>query len=236
MDAAVDALADGLIQTLASLNPDERYLVGISGIPGSGKSTLATHVCQTVNAKLDGGGNGSSTSPIAAIVGMDGWHYTRARLATFPNPTEAKDRRGAAFTFDAASFSDFVTLLKTRPQEVVKAPSFDHSLKDPVEEDVEVRPAHRIVIIEGLYCNCDDGEWGRGAKLLDERWVVEVQREVARQRLRVRHVETGVAKDEEEALWRADNNDLPNGDYLLSHLLEPVKRIKSREEEAWATS
>lgn len=135
---------------------------------------------------------------------MDGWHYTRAHLATFPNPTEAKDRRGAAFTFDAASFSEFVSLLKTRPQEVVKAPSFDHALKDPVEEDVEVRPEHRIVIIEGLYCNCDDGEWAKGAQLLDERWVVEVERDVARQRLRVRHVETGVAKDEEEALWRGE--------------------------------
>jgi pantothenate kinase len=178
--------------------------VGISGIPGSGKSTLATHVCQAVNAKLGGASNGGSTSPIAAIVGMDGWHYTRARLATFPNPTEAKDRRGAAFTFDAASFSEFVSLLKTRPQEMVKAPSFDHALKDPVEEDVEVRPEHRIVIIEGLYCNCDDGEWAKGAQLLDERWVVEVERDVARQRLRVRHVETGVAKDEEEALWRGE--------------------------------
>lgn len=192
-----------------------RYLVGIAGVPGSGKTTLAKHVCAIVNAELQklqasSGAGPSSQCPEAVIVGMDGWHYSRAQLSQFPDPQEAKDRRGAAFTFDSAAFADFVEQLKAESagDEAVLAPSFDHALKDPVADDVRVESRHRVVIIEGLYCNCDDGEWARGARALNERWVVQVERQVARERLRVRHVLTGVAKDEEEALWRGEYGSL----------------------------
>lgn len=205
-------------------------------------------MCQAVNRILqqrDGAKDAPATAtasptPSAVIVGMDGWHYPRATLETFPDPQLAKDRRGAAFTFDAKAFADFVESLRGASADgslqggTVHAPSFDHALKDPVAGDIAVLPSHRLVILEGLYCNCDDGEWARGARALDERWVVEVDRNVARERLRVRHVLTGVAKDEEEALWRADNNDLPNGDYLLAHTLEPARRIRSVQDQAWA--
>lgn len=227
-------------------------------------------MCAIVNAELQklyaseaAAAGSTEPCPEAIVVGMDGWHYSRAQLAKFPDPQEAKDRRGAAFTFDARAFADFVEQLKaaegastTAPADAaVLAPSFSHSLKDPVADDIRIEPRHRVVIFEGLYCNCDDGEWARGARALDERWVVDVDRSVARERLRVRHVATGVAKDEEEALWRgeyapalgrvdtadiaplpsqADNNDLPNGDYLMSHLLEPVTRITSIDERTWA--
>lgn len=182
---------------------------------------MATHVCAIVNAELqrlhasDAAAAGSSGAcPEAIVVGMDGWHYSRAQLAEFPDPQEAKDRRGAAFTFDAKAFADFVEQLEataaaastTAPADAaVLAPSFSHSLKDPVADDIRIEPRHRVVIFEGLYCNCDDGEWARGARALDERWVVDVDRNVARERLRVRHVATGVAKDEEEALWRGEH-------------------------------
>lgn len=203
----------------------------MAGIPGSGKSTLARHVCDAVNAKL---GAKEDDSVQATVVGMDGWHFSRAVLEGFPDPQEAKDRRGAAFTFDAKSFAGFVKNLQARPQDTVRAPSFSHSVKDPVPDDIEVLPLHKLVIIEGLYCNCDAEHWAEGASVLDERWVVQVDRDIARERLRIRHVQTGVAADEQEALWRADNSDLPNGEWLMSHLLEPVKRLRSREDLSWA--
>ena len=46
--------------------------------------------------------------------------------------------------------------------------------------------------------------------MMDERWWVEVDWEVAKARLIKRHVLTGVAKDMEEAIWRADENDGPS--------------------------
>lgn len=147
---------------------------------------------------------------------MDGWHYSRATLATFQDPQHAKDRRGAAFTFNSKAFADFVERLKRSGDEAVRAPSFSHSVKDPVEDDIEISASHRLVIIEGLYCNCNDGEWARGAAALDERWVVQVDTQVARERLRIRHVQTGVAQDEQEALWRGEYNLLLRRVYSLS--------------------
>lgn len=157
---------------------------------------------------------------------MDGWHYPRSTLDTFPDPQNARDRRGAAFTFDAASFADFVSRLKAHSRDTVRAPSFDHAKKDPIQDDIVVEPTHRVIFVEGLYCNCNDGEWAKGASALDERWLVEVSKEVARERLRVRHVETGVAKDESEALWR--------GERVGS--LFPSSRLILLTAFAWATS
>ena len=51
---------------------------------------------------------------------------------------------------------------------------------------------------------------GDAAEMMDERWWVEVDWEVAKARLIKRHVLTGVAKDMEEAIWRADENDGPS--------------------------
>ena len=198
---------------LSSLPAGQRYLIGIAGIPGSGKSTLARHVCSAVNEKCRtknvAPSDHDGTASPAIIVGMDGWHYPRSTLATFDDPQLAADRRGAAFTFDSTAFADFVLRLQSSssddsPDRIVKAPSFDHAKKDPVADDICIEPRHRLIILEGLYCNCNDGEWARGAKALDERWLVEVDRDVARRRLQVRHVETGVAKDEEEALFRGE--------------------------------
>ena len=91
----------------------------------------------------------------------------------------------------------------------------------------------------------------------------EMDKEEAKRRLVVRHVATGVAKDEDEAIWRgefpittcldfgkgdqvadvfltsccvravADNNDLPNGDWLMSHLLEPYAVVRSIDDPTW---
>lgn len=68
-----------------------------------------------------------------------------------------------------------------------------------------MQPWHKLVVIEGLYCNVDEEPWLTAAKTFDERWVVTVDRAVAKERLRIRHVLTGVAKDDEEAIWRGEN-------------------------------
>lgn len=176
------------------LESSKRLLVGVSGIPGSGKSSLAVKLVSALNKQ--------SQDDIAICVGMDGWHYPRSTLSTFPNPQEAFDRRGAEWTFDSKRFADFVTLVKNETSQIHTAPSFDHAKKDPLEDDVAVLPTHRVVVFEGLYCNCDVGDWKRAAREFDTRLVFEVPKEEARRRLVVRHVKTGVAKDKEEAVWR----------------------------------
>lgn len=86
---------------------------------------------------------------------MDGYHYTRAQLDAMPDPALAHARRGAEFTFDGEAFLALIRRLKepltgpTTP--TIFAPSFDHAIKDPKENDIAVEPTHRIVVLEG---NC----------------------------------------------------------------------------------
>lgn len=118
------------------------------------------------------------------------------------DPKEAHDRRGAAFTFDGASFVNFVSKLRTSPMQPHYAPSFSHSKKDPVENDIPVLPANRLVIFEGLYLTLRDQPWSKAGEMWDESYLVQVDVKTARERLVERHVRTGVAKDKAEAEWR----------------------------------
>jgi pantothenate kinase len=130
-----------------------------------------------------------------------------------PDPKLAFDRRGVHWTFDPISYLSFVKQLRepiSDTSQVIKAPSFDHALKDPSPEAIHILPSHRIVVIEGLYVLLSEEGWKEAAELLDERWLVDVNVEEARRRLVKRHVVTGVASDEKEACWRADNNDMPS--------------------------
>ena len=68
---------------------------------------------------------------------------------------------------------------------------------------------------------------------MDELWFVEVDFGVARKRLVKRHVEAGIAADEEEAGRRADENDLVNGREIVEGRLEVQEVVVSREDEGW---
>ncbi|KAK0545806.1 hypothetical protein OC846_005520 [Tilletia horrida] len=246
MDALVQHLAHGLVEKLKELPQDQRYLVGLCGIPGSGKSVLASAVVKAINTTISKQAEHDAQGNVATVVGMDGWHLTRAQLAQMPDPQLAKDRRGSEWTFDAKGFADFMQALRTPMSQLSSAgadrdgmlwaPSFSHALKDPVDKDIRISPQNRLIIVEGLYANLNTGEWARASKTYDERWLIDVEEDAARQRLLDRHVDSGVANDLKEAAWRADNNDMPNGRFLLSHLQEPIVRLQSTPDQTWVAS
>jgi len=228
MDSTAEDLASYLVQQLKHKAVGERLLVAIAGVPASGKSTLAELVVAKVNALLAAD---SVTHPTSAIlVGLDGWHLTRAQLDAMLDPKLAHDRRGAHWTFDGPSYVEFAKLLRQPAAAVITAPSFDHALKDPTPHAVSIYPTHRLVVIEGLYSMLKHGIWEQGAQLMDERWWIQVDLEEARRRLVKRHVLTGVAKDMEEAIWRAGQNDEPNGKFIAENLYEPTRIIKSLDD------
>ena len=74
--------------------------------------------------------------------------------------------------------------------------------------------------------------WDEATKLLNERWFIEVERDLARRRVIKRHLHAGIAKDREEAAKRFDDNDWPNGIFLLenSDVSTAHKRIRSIED------
>jgi pantothenate kinase len=210
----------------------------VSGIPGSGKTTLAAIVSKRLNEKHAQESPGTSnSSPLAAFIPMDGYHLSRAQLDAMPDPTNAHARRGAAFTFDGKSFLNLVKKLREPicPEtQTLYAPSFDHAIKDPVDNDIAIPVSVRIVIFEGNYCSLDKDPWNQAAELMNELWFVDVAFDVARKRLVHRHVKAGIATNEEEAGKRADENDLVNGREIVDNRLDVHELVKSLDDITWA--
>ncbi|KAE9406346.1 P-loop containing nucleoside triphosphate hydrolase protein [Gymnopus androsaceus JB14] len=233
MDAKARELSTILVQLLANKSATSRLLVGIYGIPASGKSTFADLLFKYTDNLLQ------NHSTRAILVGLDGWHLTRSQLDEFPDAKLAHDRRGSHWTFDGSAYLDFMKSLRdeiSSETRIITAPSFDHAIKDPTPHAVQIHPFHRIVIIEGLYTALNVDPWKEAAFLFDERWYIDIDIEEAQRRLVKRHVVSGVAKDPDEALWRAEENDMPNGRFLLANSLEPTKVIPSVEDPVLALS
>ena len=233
---------------------DQRLLVGIAGVPASGKSTLAQMIIDHVNRKWQERFN---IAEVAVVVGLDGWHLSRAQLDAMPDPKLAHDRRGAHWTFDGESYVKFMRELQKVPASttipetdasIVYAPSFSHELKDPTPLAVAIHPKRRLVVIEGLYTYLGISPWNEAGEMLDERWWVEIGEEEAEKRLVLRHVRSGVAKDHPEAVWRARENDAPSkcsggqppstnqienildGRFVKENMLKPTRVIQSVED------
>ncbi|KUI58593.1 hypothetical protein VP1G_05811 [Cytospora mali] len=254
MDDQVKRLVDKVWTKSLQTPPDRRFMIGIGGIPGSGKTTLSQIVTTELNrrhAALDPSHPSYTPTPTAAFVPMDGYHLTRAQLSAMPDPATAHARRGAEFTFDGPAFLKLIQALReplpvpgapapsqgtdtgVYPPGTILAPSFDHAVKDPKENDIPILPSHRIVVFEGNYVALDKEPWSTAARLMDEVWFVDVDFAVARRRLVVRHVKAGIAKDEAEADRRAVENDLPNGEEIVKMRLPVDEVIESRDDRAW---
>ncbi|KAK1987691.1 phosphoribulokinase/uridine kinase [Colletotrichum cereale] len=204
-------------------SPSRRILVAVSGIPGSGKSTTAA----ALNEDLK-----KHAVENAAVLPMDGFHYSRATLSSFDDPDLALRRRGAPFTFDVSGFLNLVQKLRMtpipqrgEPEIIIRAPSFDHAAKDPLPGVIEISSRTEVVIIEGNYTLLNEEPWSGIADLVDDRWFVDVSLEKARERLAARHLQAGIEKTLELALLRVDQNDVLNGAHIQSNLIEPSVRI-----------
>ncbi|GAA5881394.1 hypothetical protein JCM16303_000160 [Sporobolomyces ruberrimus] len=229
MERVVNRVGDSILDRLAEATADKRVLVGIAGAPGSGKSTLAYPLVDYLNSRL---GNAS-----AVAVGLDGWHHSREQLDQFPDPVEARRRRGAAFTFDAPAYVSFVRALRSNPVlPTVPFPVFSHAVKDPTESPSPILPQHRIVIIEGLYTLLDVEPWTVATHELDFKLWVECERSVARERLIARHLESGIEPNRPAAEQRVDGSDMVNGQYIREHLAETDVRVDSIDDPVYAAS
>uniref|UniRef100_A0A0E0RJN3 Phosphoribulokinase/uridine kinase domain-containing protein n=1 Tax=Oryza rufipogon TaxID=4529 RepID=A0A0E0RJN3_ORYRU len=216
MEEVYDALAEHLFSVLKNIEHlDSKYIVGIAGPPGAGKSTVASEVVQRVNKrwsqKHENGSSLISTEEIATMLPMDGFHLYRSQLDAMEDPKEAHARRGAPWTFDPSRFLKCLQTL--REEGSVYAPSFDHGVGDPVENDIFVKPQHKIVIVEGNYLLLEEDAWRDIRALFDEKWFIDIDIDVSMQRVLQRHVATG--KEPDVAAWRISYNDRPNAELIM---------------------
>lgn len=234
MDEQVSRLVEKVWAKLHSTPSTARLLIAISGIPGSGKTEFASVMAKRINQMhLEENPN---SPPIAEAIPMDGYHLTRAQLAQMPDPEYAVARRGALFTFDGHKFLDLIRVLRqglSSDSKTVFAPSFDHAIKDPIDDDIPIAPTCRVIFFEGNYLSLNKEPWNQAAKLMDELWFVEVDFETARKRLVPRHVKAGIAKDEAQADKRVRENDLINGKEIVDYRMDVQEVIVSHDDASW---
>lgn len=226
---ALQQAAKEVTQNSGNSHQQWRIIIALAGPPGSGKTTVAREVARRLNAH-----DADSTE----VVPMDGFHYTRAKLDTFHNAQEAHARRGAAWTFDAAGVVALFTELRastskdnnTSVPATIYAPSFDHATKDPIPRDIAISPTVSTIILEGNWLVYDEEPWRQISRLVDESWFVDVDAEVAKRRIAMRHLKSGIETTLEAALARAEANDIPNGDEARRKLITPTITVQSIDE------
>ncbi|KAK6286403.1 hypothetical protein POUND7_012582 [Theobroma cacao] len=217
MDEIFDTLAERLLPTSAvASNPNAKHIVGLAGPPGAGKSTLAVEVMQRINKlwpqKARSFDSQVKPPDVAIVIPMDGFHLYRSQLDAMENPEEAHARRGAPWTFDPMLLLNCLNNL--RDQGSVYAPSFDHGVGDPIEDDIFVSLQHKVVIVEGNYLLLEEGVWKEISSMFDEKWFIDVDLDMAIQRVLKRHISTG--KPPDVAQWRIDYNDRPNAEIIMT--------------------
>ncbi|KAF2126457.1 P-loop containing nucleoside triphosphate hydrolase protein [Dothidotthia symphoricarpi CBS 119687] len=226
-DTFLEAILDLVrrIEKLLASASRQRILIALAGVPGSGKSTVSHALLAELALR---------NIHDVAVVPMDGFHYTRATLSTFEAPELAFRRRGAPFTFDAEAIVKLVKTLKTtpvttgeEPEILVHVPSFDHAVKDPVQDAIPVSSRNRIIVIEGNYTLLNQSPWNEIAELSDERWFVDAPIEVVKERLAQRHLAAGIETSALAAIKRAEENDIPNGELIRRMLIKPDVTIEN---------
>ena len=110
------------------------------------------------------------------------------------------------------------------------APSFDHAVKDPVDEGIMISPEVKFVVLEGNYLLLNHEPWCRIKEMVDEAWFVDVDPVLARGRIAKRHLKSGIEATWENAVRRAEENDLLNGVLIREKLVRPDVLVESVDE------
>jgi pantothenate kinase len=172
-----------------------RALLGITGPTGSGKSTLARAIVEDIGQA-------------ARLVGMDGFHLSRSRLAELGS----LEREGAIDTFDGEGFVALVRMLRYPAEDVIFVPEFRRDLEESTPGAVAIERDVELVVVEGNYLLVPDAPWGELSALFDEVWYCEPHEKVRLAQLIARHRAYG--KPENEARRWALGPDQRNADLI----------------------
>ena len=189
-----------------------RILVALAGPPGSGKSTLADELESALNQEQ---------SEQAMILPMDGFHYDDLYLV----PAGLRPRKGAPQTFDVWGFYHILRRLRERQEEFVAVPGFDRDL-EIARAGARLIPAKApVILVEGNYLLLQQEPWSQLRLLFDVAVLLEVPEAVLGERLTARwqHYEL----PSEEIAAKVNENDLPNGRYVMAESGGEDYRLKS---------
>lgn len=202
----VQDVADRIIKQHSCLESTERLIVGIAGRPGSGKTCLANVIANAIH------NNCSHNGIRVMVMPMDGYHLYREELSRLPNSEYAFSRRGAHWTFNPAKL--YNDLIRIKAGEEIKVPSFDHSLKDPKENDIVIPTDAQIILVEGNYLfYTNDPAWKKVSEMFQLKVFLECDPMECTERLTARHMKAwNISR--QEAMSRAKGSDFKNGDLI----------------------
>lgn len=190
-----------ITQRLADL-PSGRRLVAVVGAPGSGKTTLAEALADGLNAAVPGR---------AAVVPMDGFHLDDGVLRDLG----LLARKGSPETFDAAGLDHLLGRLRVQDEAPIAIPLFDRGLEISRAGARLISSDTDILIVEGNYLLLDRAPWDGLHRHFDLTVMLDVPEDVLRDRLLARWRDFGYPPD--EAVQKAEANDLPNGATVRHH-------------------
>ena len=205
-DPVVLQSSEQLISRLSALPEGRRTLVAIAGAPGSGKSTVASQLAVGLNQK---------NADRAAVLPMDGYHFDDSLLTAMGR----LERKGAPDTFDVGGLLHMLRRLKANTEEAVAVPVFDRELEVARGAARLIRRSTDIILVEGNYLLSSEAPWSTLESYFDLKVLIDVPESILRERLLTRWAEHGYGPD--EALRKAEGNDIPNGRYVRDRSITP---------------
>lgn len=154
----------------------------------------------------------SQNSINVMVMSMDGYHLYREELSRLPNSEYAFSRRGAHWTFNPEKL--YNDLIRIKNGEEVRVPSFDHSLKDPKENDILIPADAQVILVEGNYLfYTEDVVWKKVSEMFKYKIFIECDPAECTERLTIRHMMAwDISRD--EAMLRAKGSDFKNGNLI----------------------
>jgi putative kinase len=187
-------------------------MVGIAGPPGSGKSATSAILSALINDCIS-----DRPDDRALVIPLDGFHYPNAWLDShtgedhWGNDVALRTVKGWHTTFD--SYRALSLLNRARSGEVVRFPVYSRDIHEPVDDALEVRHTHDIIIVEGNYLYMDTTPWDRIREVFDVRVFVTVEFAVLERQITERHMRgRSSAEEAEDRIRRVDR---PNMEAVL---------------------
>ena len=187
----------------------KRFFVAIAGPPASGKTTLCDDLEQNLKAKTS-----------VSVVAMDGFHFDNEILKL----KNLLDRKGSPDTFDVTSLYLLLTGLKTQTDELA-VPVFDRENDLARSSAKLVHPDDQIILVEGNYLLCKTDPWNKLHAMFDHTISISSSIETLEQRLIQRWLDH--KHTQEQAVTRANHNDLPNAKYVIEHSIPAHTTVQS---------